>query len=115
MRASVVKYFERKIFEQYGQSKQFEKCRKYMLNVLESMTNEIDWFAGIAKEKQWKICEITSLIAIQSERESISKLSLVKENREVETEHGINRKNPKYDLKQFDVVSPVQAISYKQS
>ena len=115
MKTSILKFFENKIFEQYGQSKQFLKCRKYMLNVLESMTNEIDWFVGLSKEKQYKIFEISALIAMQSERESINKLSLVRENQELETEHGINRKNPKFDLKQIDIISPFKGISYKQS
>lgn len=111
MKASVLKYFEKKIFEQYGQSKQFEKCRKYLLNVLETMTEQIDWFSNLSNEKKYKICETASLIAIQSERESISKFSIVRKEQEVDTKHGINRKNPKYDLKQVDIVSQVKQIS----
>ena len=42
MKAGVLKYFEKKIFEKYGQSIQFEKCRKYLLNVLDTMNEQID-------------------------------------------------------------------------
>jgi hypothetical protein len=51
MKASVLKYFEKKIFEQYGQSNQFEKCRKYLLNVLDTMNEQIDWFNTLSNEK----------------------------------------------------------------
>ena len=114
MKASVLKYFEKKIFEQYGQSIQFEKCRKYLLNVLDTMNEQIDWFNTLSNEKKYKICETAALIAIQSERESINKFSIVTQNQELDTEHGINRKNPKYDLKQFDIISSSKEISYKQ-
>ena len=114
MKASVLKYFEKKIFEQYGQSNQFEKCRKYLLNVLDTMNEQIDWFNTLSNEKKYKICETAALIAIQSERESIIKFSIITQNQELDTEHGINRKNPKYDLKLFDIISSSKEISYKQ-
>lgn len=68
----------KKIFEQYGQSNQFEKCRKYLLNVLfDTMNEQIDWFNTLST-KNIRFCEKPSvLIAIQSERESINKFSIV--------------------------------------
>ena len=101
MKTTTLKYFEKKIFEQYGQSKQFEKCRKYLLNVLETMSEQIKWFDDLSNQKKYEVCEIASLIAIQSERESISKFSIIK-NEVVETEYGINRINKKFDLKTIE-------------
>lgn len=102
MKLATLKYFEKKIFEQYGQSEQFEKCRKYLLNVLETMTEQIEWFNDLSNQKKYEVCEIASLIAIQSERESIAKFSIIKERQEVKTKHGINRINKRFDLKTID-------------
>lgn len=101
MKESTLKYFENTIFKQYGETTHFEKCRKCMLNVLETMTNEISWFEELSNSKKYRICQISSLIAVQSEREAIAPFSIIKE--EKETKHGVNRKNPKFDLKQIPI------------
>lgn len=88
-------FLEDKLFEIYGQHKNYEECRKYILNIYETFNTKLDWFKLLDTNMKFDICNLTSIIVIQSERETLSDFTINRNSETIKTEYGIHRINDK--------------------
>lgn len=111
---TVKNYFEQRIFEGYGQHSTYEKCRLYMLNMLETFTNDIDWFKNMSKEKRYEICETATLVGIHSQLQQLNETQILFKKERTYNKYSVSRPNSKVELIEVLTTEPkIIEISYE--